>query len=178
VRRRTSWLAVIALVLLALGGCSSTRHPVPEAERSAKRPAGGAQSEPQRSAAKDDEDIGANAARTALDMRGKPYRYGGFSPQGFDCSGLVHYSYARAGGSLPRNTNGLWVRSRTIDRGEIRPGDLLFFHQEGKRNSHVAIHIGGNRFVHAPSGGKQVTTASLSDKYWRQHFSAARRPVL
>ena len=161
-----------------LGGCSSTRHPVPEADRSAKRPGGPAQSEPQRGGAKDDDDIGANAAQNALAMRGKPYRYGGYSPQGFDCSGLVHYSYARAGGSLPRNTNGLWVRSRTIDRGEIRPGDLLFFHQEGKRNSHVAIYIGSNRFVHAPSGGKQVTTASLSDPYWRQHFSAARRPVL
>jgi cell wall-associated NlpC family hydrolase len=175
--QRLSLLAAVALVLLALGGCSSTRHPAPEADKSAKRP-GGAQAEPQRGGARADEDIGASAVQAALAMRGKPYRYGGYSPQGFDCSGLVHYSYARAGGSLPRNTNGLWVRSRAIDRGEIRPGDLLFFHQEGKRNSHVAIYIGGDRFVHAPSSGKQVSTASLSDPYWRQHFSVARRPVL
>jgi cell wall-associated NlpC family hydrolase len=181
VRARASGLAAAALVLLVLGGCSSTRHPVPEADRSAPRPGAAAQGEPQRgsaSSAKADEDIGASAARTALTMRGKPYRYGGYSPQGFDCSGLVHYSYSQAGGSLPRNTNGLWVRSRGIDRGEIRPGDLLFFNQEGKRNSHVGIYIGGNRFVHAPSSGKQVSTASLSDPYWRQYFSAARRPVL
>jgi murein DD-endopeptidase len=178
VHARASWLAAVALVLLALAGCSSTRHPVPEADRSATRPGGGTQGEMQRGGARADEDVGASAARTALSMRGKPYRYGGYSPQGFDCSGLVHYSYAQAGGSLPRNTNGLWVRSRTIDRGEIRPGDLLFFHQEGKRNSHVGIYIGSNRFVHAPSSGKQVSTASLSDPYWRQHFSAAKRPVL
>ncbi|HKA38614.1 MAG TPA: C40 family peptidase [Burkholderiales bacterium] len=176
---RLALLAAAALVLLALGGCSSTRHPVPEADRSATRPGGGTQGEMQRAGARAaDGDVGASAAQNALAMRGKPYRYGGYSPQGFDCSGLVHYSYARAGGSLPRNTNGLWTRSRAIDRGEIRPGDLLFFHQDGKRNSHVAIYIGSNRFVHAPSSGKQVSTASLSDPYWRQHFSAARRPVL
>jgi murein DD-endopeptidase len=175
---RLSSLAVVTLVLLALGGCSSTPHPVPEAVRTAARPGAAAQGEPQRGGARADEDIGTSAARTALAMRGKPYRYGGYSPQGFDCSGLVHYSYAQAGGALPRNTNGLWARSRAIDRGEIRPGDLLFFHQDGKRNSHVGIYIGGNRFVHAPSRGKQVSTASLSDPYWRQHFSAAKRPVL
>ena len=57
-------------------------------------------------------------------------------------------------------------------------GDLLFFHQDGKRNSHVAIYVGNHRFVHAPSSGKQVSTASLDDKYWNQHFAGARRPVL
>jgi cell wall-associated NlpC family hydrolase len=169
-RGRASSLAAAALVL-ALGGCSSA-PPAPESDRSTAR-AGKAQRGDKTGA-----EIGAGAAQNALAMRGKPYRYGGYSPQGFDCSGLVHYSYARAGGSLPRNTNGLWVRSRPIDRGEIRAGDLLFFNQDGKRNSHVAIYIGGNRFVHAPSRGKQVSTGSLSDPYWRQYFSAARRPVL
>jgi murein DD-endopeptidase len=173
-RRRAPWLAASALVL-ALGGCSSTPQ-APESDRSIARP-GKPQAAPQHSG-KTEVEIGESAAQNALAMRGKPYRYGGYSPQGFDCSGLVHYSYAQAGGALPRNTNGLWVRSRAIDRGEIRPGDLLFFHQDGKRNSHVGIYIGGNRFVHAPSRGKQVSTASLSDPYWRQHFSAAKRPVL
>jgi murein DD-endopeptidase len=169
-------LALLAAALvLVLGGCSSTPR-APESDRSIARP-GKPQAAPQRNG-KTEAEVGESAAQNALAMRGKPYRYGGYSPQGFDCSGLVHYSYARAGGSLPRNTNGLWVRSRGIDRGEIRPGDLLFFHQEGKRNSHVGIYIGSNRFVHAPSSGKQVSTASLSDPYWRQHFSAARRPVL
>jgi cell wall-associated NlpC family hydrolase len=162
-------LAIFALTVMALAACSSAPSKAPPADAAAARPAQGA-----KSAA----DTGANAARHALAMRGKPYRYGGYSPQGFDCSGLVHYSYARAGGSVPRNTNGLWARSRSIPRSELRQGDLLFFHQEGKRNSHVALYVGNNRFVHAPSSGKQVSTASLADPYWQQHFSAARRPVL
>ena len=120
-------------------------------------------------------DVGADAARHALEMQGKPYRPGGSSPRGFDCSGLVQYSYARVNVSVPRNTEGQWAGSRAISRKDIRPGDLLFFHQEGKRNSHVAIYVGDNRFVHAPSSGKQVTTASLADRYWSQHFGGARR---
>jgi cell wall-associated NlpC family hydrolase len=146
-------LAALGLILLALGGCSST---------------------PKQSEA----NIGASAAKHAVDVRGKPYQAGGSTPRGFDCSGLVHYSYAQVNTKLPRSTEGLWANSRAVPRKEIRPGDLLFFHQEGKRNSHVAIYIGGDRFVHAPSSGKKVSTASLSDPYWRRHFAAARRPVL
>ena len=147
-------LAVSGLILFALGGCSS-------APRQAEPDAG----------------VGAGAARHALEMQGKPYRPGGSSPQGFDCSGLVQYSYARVNLRLPRNTEGLWSSSRAVPKTEIRPGDLLFFHQEGKRNSHVGIYVGNNRFVHAPSSGKQVSTASLGDRYWSQHFAGARRPV-
>jgi len=147
-------LAASGLILFALGGCSS-------APRQAEPDAG----------------AGAGAARHALEMQGKPYRPGGSSPQGFDCSGLVQYSYARVNMRLPRNTEGLWASSRAVPRTEIRPGDLLFFHQEGKRNSHVGIYVGNNRFVHAPSSGKQVSTASLGDRYWSQHFAGARRPV-
>ena len=146
-------LAALGLTLLALGGCSSAPKQA-------------------------DADVGARAARHALEMQGKPYRPGGSSPQGFDCSGLVQYSYARVNVSVPRNTEGQWAGSRAIAKKEIRPGDLLFFHQEGKRNSHVAIYVGDNRFVHAPSSGKQVSTASLADPYWREHFSGARRPML
>ena len=176
---RTDRLCLAAfVVLLALGACSSApRQPAPDADARAARSKGSAQAEP-RSGAPTEQDIGASAARHALAMRGKPYRYGGYTPQGFDCSGLVHYSYSRAGGHLPRNTNGLWTRSRAISRSEIRQGDLLFFDQEGKRNSHVGIYVGNNRFVHAPSSGKQVSTASLGDRYWSQHFAGARRPVL
>jgi cell wall-associated NlpC family hydrolase len=171
--RRCITLTMVALAVLMLGSCSATRK-APESERSS-RPAG-SQAAPRNG--QTDAEIAASAAQNALAMRGKPYRYGGYSPQGFDCSGLVHYSYARAGGQLPRNTNGLWSRSRTISMSDLRPGDLLFFDQEGKKNSHVGIYLGNRRFVHAPSSGKQVTTASLSDPYWRDHLSGLRRPVL
>lgn len=126
----------------------------------------------------DDETIGARAAQHALAMRGKPYRYGGSTPKGFDCSGLVQYSYSRAGARLPRSTEGLWDISRSVSQRQLRPGDLLFFNQEGKRSSHVGLYLGNDRFVHAPSTGKRVSVTTLTDPYWRRHFEAARRPRL
>ncbi len=142
----------LTLGLLALTGCSAVpRQP-------------------------DLETIGERAARIALEMKGKPYRYGGSSPRGFDCSGLVYYSYARAGVELPRSTEALRRSSRAISARQLRPGDLLFFNQEGKAASHVAIYLGGSRFVHAPSTGKQVSVADMNDAYWRRHFESARRP--
>jgi murein DD-endopeptidase len=122
--------------------------------------------------------LGVRAAQVALDMKGAPYRYGGSTPRGFDCSGLVQYSYARAGARLPRSTEGQWEMSRAIATRGLRPGDLLYFDQEGKRNAHVAIYIGNDRFVHAPSTGKYVTIGNLADAYWRRHLAGARRPNL
>lgn len=111
-------------------------------------------------------------------MQGKPYRYGGNTPRGFDCSGLVQYSYSLAGIDLPRNTEGLWKYSGAIATRNLRPGDLLFFNQEGKRSSHVAIYVGRERFVHAPSTGKRVSVGSLQSAYWRRHLESARRPFI
>jgi len=115
------------------------------------------------------------ASKIASSMIGKPYRYGGNSPSGFDCSGLVHYSFRHAGLSVPRSTNSQRTQSRNVSRSGIQAGDLLFFNQEGKYSSHVGIYIGNNRFVHAPSSGKRVRVDSLSDQYWRKHFVDARR---
>jgi len=118
---------------------------------------------------------GARAADHALAVVGSPYRYGGNSPSGFDCSGLVQYSYARAGVRLPHGTEHLWRYSRTVSARELRRGDLVFFDQQGKKSSHVGIYLGRDQFVHAPSSGKQVHVASLANPYWRRYFSAARR---
>lgn len=121
-------------------------------------------------------DLGIRAAEHALRMVGKPYRYGGSTPRGFDCSGLVRYSYRKAGAMLPRSTSELHRASRAVGRAHMRRGDLLFFDQEGKRSSHVAIYLGDGRFVHAPSTGKRVLVANLSDPYWIKHYVGARRP--
>jgi cell wall-associated NlpC family hydrolase len=115
------------------------------------------------------------AAYYAQTMTGKPYRYGGNTPQGFDCSGLVQYSYARAGIKLPHGTQSLRRLSRSISTKELRRGDLLFFNQEGKRASHVAVYLGNDRFVHAPSAGKNVYVSSLAESYWQRHLADARR---
>ncbi len=118
---------------------------------------------------------GEKAAAYALQQVGVPYRYGGSGPDGFDCSGLVQYSYSRAGLSVARTTAQLWTTTRAVDRQELQVGDLLFFRFNGKM-SHVAMYIGGQRFVHAPSSGKAVTVASLNTAYYQEAFMRARRP--
>jgi murein DD-endopeptidase len=117
------------------------------------------------------------AASQAVKMVGKPYKYGGSSPSGFDCSGLVQYSFKQAGVSLPHNTVQQRSASRRISLAELRRGDLLFFNQEGKKYGHVAIYAGNGKFVHAPSSGKSVRTDRLDNPYWKKHLSEARRPV-
>lgn len=119
--------------------------------------------------------LGARAADVAAQLIGKPYRYGGNTPAGFDCSGLVQYSYRRAGIEVPRSTGEQLKEARSIARDELRKGDLLFFDQEGKRSSHVAIYLGNDTFIHAPSSGKRVRRDRLGDPYWRKHFFGARR---
>lgn len=147
-------LLLLAAAALALGGCAIA---------------------PERAA---DAAVAERAAHYALSMKGVPYRYGGDTPRGFDCSGLVQYSYARAGAQVPRTTRGLWRASRAVPLERIRPGDLLFFNPEGKRYSHVGLYLGDGRFVHAPSSGKTVSVATLKQPYWRHHFAGARRPRL
>ncbi len=119
--------------------------------------------------------LGSQAADTALTMVGKPYRYGGYTPSGFDCSGLVYYSYKRAGIEVPRDTQGQRKYGTSIPSRSLKKGDLLFFNLQGKRFSHVAIYLGDQAFVHAPATGKNVRTDRLTDPYWRKHFVGARR---
>lgn len=147
-------LPLLALAALALAGCATG---------------------PGRS---DAAALGERAAQVAVSMKGTAYRYGGSTPRGFDCSGLVHYSYARAGARVPRTTHDLWRASRAISLERLRAGDLLFFDQQGKRNGHVALYLGGGRFVHAPASGKTVSLATLAQPYWRRHLAGARRPRL
>lgn len=115
------------------------------------------------------------AAGHALAMVGKPYRYGGVTPAGFDCSGLVHYSYSRVGLQLPRDTRSLRRVGSQIDPDELSRGDLVFFDQEGKKSSHVGIYLGDGEFVHAPSSGGRVRVDRLDAPYWRKHLNEARR---
>jgi len=119
--------------------------------------------------------LGEMAAAVALEQVGVPYRYGGSGPSGFDCSGLVQYSYSRAGKRVPRTTGQLWSSTRAVGRHELRTGDLLFFNIEGKM-SHVGLYLGGRRFVHAPSSGRTVSVASLDAPYYKTAFVRAGRP--
>jgi len=116
-----------------------------------------------------------SAAAVAKGLIGTPYHYGGASPErGFDCSGLVYYSYRHAGIKVPRTTGNLFASSFPVDPRALRQGDLLFFSIKGKI-SHVGIYVGNNTFVHAPSTGKKVSYASLNNPYWQEHLVRAGR---
>jgi cell wall-associated NlpC family hydrolase len=98
------------------------------------------------------------AASIALHYLGVPYVWGGASPSGFDCSGLVMYVYAQLGISLPHYTVAQWSSTEPISQSEMEPGDLVFFNGLG----HVGIYIGGGQFVDAPHTGSVVRIDSLS----------------
>jgi len=111
---------------------------------------------------------------TALDLRGVRYRDGGTNPEGFDCSGFTQYVFARHGVALPRAVHEQYRIGRDV-RDDLAPGDLLFFTTAGPGASHVAISVGGDEFVHAPSSTGVVRVEHLSARYWAQRFLGARR---
>ena len=119
--------------------------------------------------------LGERAAAVALRQIGVPYRYGGVTTSGFDCSGLVQFSYARVGKAVPRTTGQLWSSTSTVQRNDLRAGDLLFFRIDGKM-SHVGMYVGGQQFVHAPSSGRTVTVAKLTSPFYSSAFIRAGRP--
>ena len=116
-----------------------------------------------------------HAAAEAVKLLGAPYRYGGMSPKGFDCSGLVLYSYRQAGITLPHSTDQQRHLGKSVRRSDLRPGDLVFFDQQGKKHGHVAIYVGNGEIVHAPSSGKRVRRDRIDSPYWKKHLSQARR---
>jgi cell wall-associated NlpC family hydrolase len=99
------------------------------------------------------------AAQIALRYLGVPYVWGGASPSGFDCSGLVMYVYAQLGISLPHYTVAQWNATEPISQSQMLPGDLVFFNGL----SHVGIYIGGGQFVDAPHTGSVVRIDSLGN---------------
>lgn len=107
-------------------------------------------------------------------MLGTPYRYGGASPRGFDCSGLVWYSHQRAGIRVPRTASAQQRSAKQqVAVRDLQIGDLLFFRIAARRTDHVGIYIGSGQFIHAPSRGGTVARASLSDAYWKKRLVGA-----
>lgn len=153
---------------LVLAGCAGA-PPVPAPPTTASTTAAST------TAASTGVTLGERAAVIAAGQVGVPYRYGGYSHEGFDCSGLVSYAYARAGQPVPRTTRGLWHELDAVNDADLEVGDVLFFEIEGKA-SHVGLYLGSGRFVHAPSTGREVTIAELGSDYYRRAFIRAGRP--
>jgi cell wall-associated NlpC family hydrolase len=109
---------------------------------------------------------------------GTPYQWGGSSPAGIDCSGLVMRVYQRVGIDLPRNTNGQRRWGRSVGFQDLQFGDVLFFRGqaggEGGKSLHAGIFLGGGRFVHA-SKSRGVIVDDLDEGYWLGLFLEGRR---
>ncbi|MUK87401.1 LysM peptidoglycan-binding domain-containing protein [Ornithinibacillus sp. L9] len=111
--------------------------------------------------------------KVAKNQVGASYAWGGTTPSGFDCSGFIYYAYKQAGMDIKRySSEGYYSRSYYVNTPKI--GDLVFFEGTYKAGiSHVGIYIGNNEFIHASSGGVQVT--SLNNSYWKKHFEGFKR---
>jgi cell wall-associated NlpC family hydrolase len=159
-------VALALALLLGLGACASAPTSVPTGPvTSARADAGPAAARTP----------GERAAAIAREQVGAPYRYGGQSPAGFDCSGLVSFAWTRAGRPVPRTTGELWRDLEPVERASLEPGDVLFFDVSGKV-SHVGLYLGDGRFVHAPETGRRVELGTLDSGYYRRAFVRGGRP--
>ncbi|SHF79411.1 NlpC/P60 family protein [Modicisalibacter ilicicola DSM 19980] len=154
--RRRVW--IVTLLMLALAGCAGREMKVQE---EASTP----------SALSIERAMILASARQAL---GIPYRYGGTTSRGLDCSGLVQMAYAAAGIQVPRTAHQQF--SRLPERDTVRPGDLLFF-GSGSKATHVGIYLGERQMIHAPGSGRQVTTTSLDLDYWQNRYLGTVGPA-
>lgn len=108
--------------------------------------------------------------------RGTPYRYGGLSRRGVDCSGFVYLTFReRFNLQLPRSTRDQTDIGTRIDKDQLLPGDLVFFKTgRGENGLHVGIYDSDNQFIHA-STSQGVIRSSLENSYWQKAFWQARR---
>lgn len=159
-RNKAAGLLGILTTLLLAAGCAGT--PAVPAPTGAEPVSGSS-------------DVRASIAQLALSMVGVPYRYGGAHPrEGFDCSGLVHYTYTSKGLGVPRTSRDQFSAAHKISLAQAAEGDLLFF-QDQEKLSHVGIYLGDGRFVHAPSSGDTVRVARIDAPYYQRHLVAVGR---
>lgn len=115
---------------------------------------------------------GSQIVSTAMSLRGIPYKYGGTTTSGFDCSGFTQYAFKKSGKKLSRTTLGQFAETSRVS--SPKAGDLVFFANTYRAGiSHVGIYIGNNQFVH--SGGAKAEVRSLNDSYWGPKFHSFRR---
>lgn len=112
---------------------------------------------------------------TAKTYLGTPYRSGGTSRSGVDCSGFAYAVYKEHGIKLSRSSWQQAAVGKKISRKNLKPGDLMFFGTGGGRISHTAIYVGKNKFIHATVPGGSVQYDGLNEAYYNSRFVTARR---
>ena len=167
---RNAWCL---LILSLAGGCASRSGAVPAPF---PRPNHGAPDRPSVLNAPRLPDAYAITS-TALGLRGVPFVEGGATPAGFDCSGFTSFVFQQHGVELPRLAAAQYRSGSAVDPDAIEAGDLLFFTTVAPGASHVALALGGDDFIHAPSERGQVRVERLSSSYWSRRFLGARRVV-
>lgn len=136
---------VLLMLALLLGGCAS--RPTP-----------------------DHLELRQHIVETALGQLGRPYRYGGRDPDGFDCSGLVQFAYSEAGVIVPRDTRSQREAGKTLSLSQAQPGDLLFYRFENSGGLHVGLYLGDGRMIHAPASGRQVGLVEVESPVWKKRY--------
>jgi len=160
---RTTAAARVTCLMLLLGSsvvvaaCFTAKPEMPTPSRS-----GGLAPEPRERQ---------NVVEIARKHVGAPYRWGGSSPEGFDCSGFVQYVYAQVGVSLPHNAAKQYILGTPVARDRLEPGDLVFFDDL----RHNGIYLGNGHFIHARRSGKRVTVSALDEAWYAERWVGARR---
>jgi cell wall-associated NlpC family hydrolase len=124
---------------------------------------------------KADESIKDRLLRVARGMLAVPYRFGGTTLWGLDCSGFVQKTFAFLNLDLPRSAREQFREGAKVEKADLSPGDLVFFRTYAKYPSHVGIYLGDNRFVHASSRERKVTVENLDTPYYVKRYIGAKR---
>lgn len=156
----------VILLLASCGGQRKTVKPVPEPSQETPVIVTDAR----------DNRFGEKIVAQARKWIGTPYKYGGESRKGTDCSGLTMVVYRDVAGiKIPRNSGKQQEFCSRISRNALSPGDLVFFSSSRKGSvSHVGIYAGSGKFIHA-SSSRGVILSSLDEDYYRRHFHSAGR---
>lgn len=111
---------------------------------------------------------------TAKKYLGVPYKFGGDTPKGFDCSGYLQYIFAQNGMKIPRTADEQYKIGTSLSQSQLKTGDLVFFTTYEKGPSHCGLYLGDGKFIHA-SSSKGIHIDELSDAYWKPRYIGAKR---
>ncbi len=130
---------------------------------------------------------GVNRQESALKLKlqslieqelGKPYKWGGTGPDGYDCSGLVYALYKKLGITLPRTSRGQAGAGTYVEKKDLAYGDIVLFARDGNNINHAGIYVGNGEFVHSPQSGDVVKVSPLTSGYYADCYYTARRVLL